>query len=646
MAEKETRKRIFAREQVQVDERTGGIRGASRPSSALGNVYGRSNTNAGYAKGAAIWGAVSGTLGKLMAHVETKAAEESAEARRERERLEQLEDQRQSLEGARMGDEINQTLREKWTRGEIEDRFQAEQYVRERLEEAAPVAATPFHNAVLGQTLKGLEFVGAKWNEKLSADLQNTGRSMAAGALTSLYHNLENLDDQEFAARVTQISSTAKLHGVSQETANLDVFNAGISRIVSAGLAGDMISVHRTAELMTTSGLANSVPIDAENKTGERRIAEALNNAIRGYNARDKQEQDDFEVERRKSQQDNYDKFLTAAEFDAYPTSLRERRSQLEALSPEDAFAKYGPKAGDMIKLLDNQIEYRQSGRKPVGNDDAIREIKQRVLDGDQAMLWDEDVLGGYVERLTKDDMLDLKSYIKQVRAKEDPDQLLRVHDTLKHLNTFFGDEKNNTVMPYHNVVLLMDVGEGKQVPTRGGIDLRDQFLKDLRSISRKDFPDDLSYRRALDSIERQFIDRVKSGKIDLSYLGGPPAADAKAPARNLLAITKDEWNDPQYRDRLDKMFLAPNVAPADAVQKIKQLQDPGLKSHYSLMNANRIANVLVAKIKTAEAEAERMTNLSAQHPVWRFDERAEKISEEASRLEAELFYKTGGGIY
>lgn len=633
MADKPTRKRIFAREQVGVDERTPGIGSSSRPSNALGSLYQRQNVAAERSKLANLWSSVSGTLGALVGHVGKGIDEADWEAERERERQQKLEDQRQALAGEEAGNEVHRQIREKVIRGEITDPLQAADYVKEKLDEYGPVVPAVFRNAMQGQTNKALMLVGEEFNQKLSADLQNTGRTLLAGSLNSSYLNIGEQAEEEFFSSINSSIQTAISHGVPQETAYRDAFNSGISAINSALLGGDVVTAKDISDRMAKAGFINMVPLDKDGRGGLEILEQTLRDGSTRLQAYSKKEQQDLELEQDKRRRDNYDGFLSSMVQEQNPAKLKAMEAQVEGLSGEELMERFGPQGRTLKPLLENSRMALVTGKKPDGNAEALREIKERIQLGDTAILWDETALEAYTDSLTKDDVFELRTHITQVRSKNDPEQVQAVLGSISSLHNEFNlseeerKKRGGQALPYHNLVLVETIpGSDKTTLTVTGRAVQDYLFKAVRQINPadtkyKDNPIQLRFDR--EAALRVAEQEIRSGKAD--FLITPQDAVRKGSegvTKNPLFLSEVEWKeDPQKRTDLDYAIFRNNDGAATRARRIRQIQDPALREQYFQRNATIVAakqaDALARELLSLEKEAEAREQWRVENPGW-----------------------------
>lgn len=586
------RRRVRARQAVDVNAAGGGVSGSTSVTSALGrgqdnyNVYvGRDNGWAGVAAQG-----LSRTLEAMISRRNRDQAKADAEAERARARAERLEDQRQALEGTRAGMNINRELNEKIIRGEINNPLEADNFVNDYMNQIAGTAATPFYNAMYGGVIKGLEAAGNSWNAQLQADLTNAGRTMSAAAAVEAFKAYDLAEPGEFRAAIVKAKEVAVTHGVTAAAAEIDLYNAGLSVIREAAAQGDSVKAWNIYQEMMDNGMANNIPLDANGRSGSEILFSTVTSAVDSAVQLERTRENNARQAETQQKNDNYGKALAKMAAAQTEEQLAAAMADWNNLSGQDLWDVYGDKGSQLSVIAETTRNFLVDGRKPYGNDAALRDLQARLDAGDPTLIWEPGAMKAYEGLLTGGQLAVAQAKIYDARKQQAPVEGQAVLMEIKALHDEFAADalnKTGSTLAYRGVSLVEvdPINPGKIVGlTQEGMYVQSKMLEAYRGVNPAleqyvNDPTGYLLNRDRSKAMRDAGTRIKSGEDDGFYkMSKDFWGQEKVTKAIELYTANDIREDPQMEKAIDKAIddTARNINQTHAL--INGVRDPELQ--------------------------------------------------------------------
>lgn len=629
MANKETKKRIYARERVNVDDRTSGIRGHANTTNALGDMASRQSVSRGTENDSVLWEALSNTFRGVSAYVRLNTEKADREAEKERDRQQRLMDQRMTIEGDRLGIEIDRKVRDGINSGQYKTFDDIRTFIDSETDGLRPEVETPLFNAMQARVQQTLEFSNTHFLERDKREMEADNITATSNLLSSMYNNLsEDTDPRETEKHLADARAAVLALGKTDVDFNTLHFNTALSEMMVAAQNGDSEKSLLIRDKMLFD-VAMKVPLNGEGKTGTQRVYEAHMAAIETNKARERREQAYAEDAAKKEQTAAYGALVGDI---SQATSLEQLDAVWQPHSEKNGrelFDAYGLAGVDISKLVDAQRELITTGRKPPGNAEAVRELEERLNLWDSDLLYGDDFMTNYVNtgKLIPAQVTQYSQRIAALRDKPDADLEQVLLQSLEKFQKSIDAGKT----AYSKFELFEMDDRGRRVPNREGL----YVLSALRTSAQKVNPADYKNRSGELLIER--FKAAETALVEISN-GNTPGLEMHKRSKELrsgeAAVLKspayftmqDIQEEPGSWDILKKSVMPEGASQVTIKRNIEQVKSPEVQEMLKVQN-----RVEIMAAKTMEARI-----------AWDLEGRAKQVRQTEPGLGANKYLQQG----
>lgn len=504
---------------------------------------------------------LSGVTGQLNRSQQTTSSQLSTD---ELKSQDDYNSRLQALVGVRLGNEINRSMREKITLGQIKNAEEANGYVDSIVEPLSASLGQEAYLSMYAGVTDGIKRAGEVFNDQLKADSINTGRDILTSTALTEWRSIGSIGTGAFRSAISEASKIARESGVDTVTVNDDLFDSGLAAINEALDAGDVINPMLIAEEMRDSGIMDAIGIRGS-LSGKDIVLDAIRSGLKRAEESDTLKDDMNRIQVAALTKDSYNKWALDMEGTKSIEDLQKVYSEVTSLDPDELVRQFGT-YGANVETEFELNKARILGLPMPDSSQQWSEVLKRIADRDPVLLQDPTVLYDY-RMLTASQRKQAEGLMNDAKSEaySTVESLTNMHvQSLKDVSKSMMETDATTGAP------LGFGRDGTYVASK----LRDAYYSvNNEDPKYKTNPGLLAVDRS--RVMQIVADNIKKGVIK-PY---DPSEEPKGEAIDPLTVTSAQYlKNPEARKALED-YIAPSGS--NLIQRLGNLndiQDPELK--------------------------------------------------------------------